>query len=102
MLVRKIEELRRLAEAAPFAGIKITPQTRLFVTFLSEKNKGSLKIPYETPDKNCRIIRAYDREDCSILILHRTVDLMSMLEKEYGRKITRRNWNTIERILKAS
>lgn len=102
VLVRKIEELRRLAEAAPFAGIKITPQTRLFVTFLSEKNKSSLKIPYETPDKNCRIIRANDREVCSVLILHRTVDLMSMLEKEYGRKITTRNWNTIEKILKAS
>lgn len=101
VLVRKIEELRRLAEAAPFAGIKITPQTRLFVTFLSEKNKSSLKIPYETPDKNCRLIRANDREVCSVLILHRTVDLMSMLEKEYGRKITTRNWNTIAKVLRA-
>jgi len=102
VLVRKIEELRRLAEAEPFAGIKITPQTRLFVTFLSEKNKSSLKIPYETPDKNCRIIRANDREVCSVLTSYRTVDLMGMLEKEFGRKITTRNWNTIEKILKAS
>jgi uncharacterized protein (DUF1697 family) len=102
VLVRKIEELQRLAAADPFAGIKVTPQTRLFVTFLSEKNKSSLKIPYETPDKNCRIIRANDREVCSVLTLYRTVDLMSMLEKEFGRKITTRNWNTIEKILKAS
>lgn len=102
VLVRKIEELQRLAAADPFAEIKITPQTRLFVTFLSEKNKSSLKIPYETPDKNCRIIRANDREVCSVLTSYRTVDLMSMLEKEYGRKVTTRNWNTIEKILKAS
>lgn len=100
VLVRKIEELRRLAEAAPFAGIRITPQTRLFVTFHSEKNKSSLKIPYETPDKNCRIIRANDREVCSVLTSYRTVDLMSMLEKEFGRKITTRNWNTINKVLK--
>ena len=102
VLVRKIEELQGLAAADPFAGIKVTPQTRLFVTFLSEKNESSLKIPYETPDKNLRIIRANDREVCSVLTLYRTVDLMSMLEKELGRKITTRNWNTINKILKAS
>lgn len=101
VLVRQIEALQRLAAADPFAGIKITPQTRLFVTFLSEKKQSRLKIPYETPDKNCRIIRANDREVCSVLTLYRTVDLMSMLEKEFGRKITTRNWNTVERILKA-
>jgi uncharacterized protein (DUF1697 family) len=106
VLVRKIEELQRLAKADPFAGIKVTPQTRLYVTFLSEKNKSSLKIPYETPDKNFRIIRANGREVCSSIPTlsptSRTVDLMSILEKEFGRKITTRNWNTIEKILKAS
>lgn len=105
VLVRKVEELRRLAEAEPFGAIKVTPQTRLYVTFLSEKSKSRLKIPYATPDKNFRIIRANDREVCSVATLsegRRTVDLMSMLEKEYGRKVTTRNWNTIEKILKAS
>jgi uncharacterized protein (DUF1697 family) len=102
VLVRKIDELQRLAAADPFAGIKVTPQTRLFVTFLAEKNKSSQKIPYETPDKNLRIIRANDREVCSVLTLYRTVDLMSMLEKEYGRKITTRSWNTIEKVLKTA
>ncbi len=102
VLVRKVEELQRLAEAGPFAGIKITPETRLFVTFLAEKKQSSLKIPYETPDKNCRIIRANGREVCSVLTRYRTVDLMSFLEKEFGRKVTTRNWNTIEKILKAS
>ncbi len=105
VLVRKIEELRRLAEAEPFAGIKVTPQTRRYVTFLVEKPKRSPKLPHETPDKNMRLIRTGDREVCSVLTLAAgsgTVDLMSMLEKEYGRKVTTRNWNTIEKILKAS
>jgi hypothetical protein len=30
----------------------------------------------------------------------RTVDLMKILEKEYGKQVTTRNWNTILRILK--
>lgn len=105
VLVRKIAELQHLAEANLFAGVKVTPQTRLYVTFLAEKNKSSLKIQYESSDKNFKIIRATDREVCSVLTLSpgsRTVDLMSILEKEYGRKITTRNWNTIEKILKAS
>jgi len=105
VLVRKIEELQRLAEADPFAGIKVTPQTRLYVTFLAEKTRSSLKIPYESPDKNFKIIRATGSEVCSVLTLtpnSRTVDLMSILEKEFGRKVTTRNWNTIEKVLKAS
>jgi uncharacterized protein (DUF1697 family) len=105
VLVRKIEELQRLAESDPFAGIEVTPQTRLYVTFLSDKNKSSLKIPYTSPDGNFKIIRASDREVCSVATLSpnsRTVDLMSILEKEFGRKVTTRNWNTIEKVLKAS
>ena len=104
VLIRKIEGLQRLAGANPFAEIKVTPQTRLYVTFLSEKTKGSLKIPYESPDKNFKIIRSTASEVCSVLTLSpnsRTVDLMSVLEKEFGRKVTTRNWNTIEKVLKA-
>ncbi len=105
VLVRKVEELQRLADADPFARIKVTLQTRLYVTFLAEKPKSSLKIPYESPDKNFKIIRATGSEVCSVLTLSpnsRTVDLMSILEKEFGRKVTTRNWNTINKILKAS
>lgn len=105
VLIRKIEELQRLAEAKPFARIKVTPQTRLYVTFIAGKTKSSLKIPYASPDKNFRIIRVTESEVCSVLTVtpnSRSVDLMSILEKEFGRKVTTRNWNTIEKILKAS
>ena len=105
VIIRKITGLQRLAEVKPFAGIKVTPQTRLYVTFLPEKSKSSLKIPYTSPDKSFKIIRATGGEVCSVLTLSpgsRTVDLMSILEKEFGRKITTRNWNTVEKILKAS
>lgn len=105
VLIRKIGALQKLAEANPFAGIEVTPQTRLYVTFLTDKSSSSLRIPYETPDKNFRILSANESEVCSVLTLSsnsRTVDLMSILEKEFGRKITTRNWNTINKILKAS
>lgn len=105
VLVRWIEDLRRLAGRNPFSGIEVTPQTRLYVTFLPENTKSDLKIPYESPDKNFRIIQASESEICSVLTLtpnSGTLDLMDIVEKEYGKEVTTRNWNTINRILKAS
>jgi uncharacterized protein (DUF1697 family) len=102
VLIREIGELKRLAEINPFKGIKLTPQTRLYVTFLSEKPKGGLKIPYESPDKSFKLLRATESEVFSVVTLSQnsgTTDLMGFLEKQFGRKITTRNWNTIERVL---
>jgi uncharacterized protein (DUF1697 family) len=105
VLVRTVENLQKLADHNPFAGVKVTPQTRLYVTFLSENPNSNLKIPYKSPDGNFKIIQASSSEVCSVATLSpnsRTVDLMSILEKEYGKRVTTRNWNTIERILRAS
>jgi len=102
VIVRTIEKIRNLAAMEPFQGITVTPQTRLYVTFLSEKPKSSLQIPYQSADGNFRILRASSTEVCSVLKLspdHSTVDLMAVLEKEFGKKVTTRNWNTIARIL---
>jgi uncharacterized protein (DUF1697 family) len=102
VLVRSREELQRLSDAQPFRGIPVTPQTRLYVTFLSEKLKGTLQIPYTSPDGNFKILRVSRHEVFSVATLSpegRTVDLMRILEKEFGRKVTTRNWQTIGRIL---
>ena len=56
VLLRTIEEIQNLAEADPFKNIKVTPQTRLYVTFLSEKQKSALKIPYESTEKDIKIV----------------------------------------------
>jgi uncharacterized protein (DUF1697 family) len=104
VLVHTIEDLQRLSDSQPFKGIDVTSQTRLYVTFLSEQSKSSLKIPYISPHKSFRILRVSPRDVCSVLTLtpnSRTVDLMNVLEKEFGHKVTTRNWNTIVRVLEA-
>jgi uncharacterized protein (DUF1697 family) len=103
VLIRTMEELEHLSSLRPFKGIDVTPKTRLYITFFSEKPEGSLKIPFTSPDKSYKILRVSGREVCSVLVLSsnsRTVDLMKVLEKEFGRRITTRNWNTIVRLLK--
>jgi len=104
VLIRSIKELQRLDKTKPFAGVKVTPQTRLFVTFLTEKPASSLKIPYVSPGGNFKILRASKREVCSVLTitnLRRGMQFMAILDREFGRMITTRSWSTITRILNA-
>jgi uncharacterized protein (DUF1697 family) len=104
VLIRSIKELQRLEKAKPFTGIKVTPQTRFFVTFLTAKPASSLKIPYQSPDGSFRILRASKSEVCCVLTitnLRRGMQFMATLDREFGRMITTRSWSTITRILNA-
>jgi len=105
-ILRTIEDLQHLATVDPFRGIRVTPRTRLFVTFLSEEPRTNLKVPYLSPDKSYRILRIANGDVCSVLTVGpqwaRNLRQMDILEKEFGKKITTRSWNTVLRVLKAS
>jgi uncharacterized protein (DUF1697 family) len=103
VILRTIREIQELGDSNPFKKIRVTPQTRLYVTFLSEEPKSSLKIPYESPEKDFKIVRVSNSEVCSVVTLspnRGTVEAMSILEKEFGRNVTTRNWNTVTKVLK--
>jgi uncharacterized protein (DUF1697 family) len=116
-IIRSIDEIEKLIESNPFKGIKVTPNTRLYITFISEAGGGTplvrgrgskeakepLKLPYTTPDKSFKILKASDTEIYSVLIVtpeSRTVSAMGTLEKEYYSNVTTRNWNTIMKMVK--
>ena len=105
-ILRTIQEVQGLVELDPFKGIRVTPRTRLFVTFLSEQPKTSLKIPYASPDKSFRILCVPNRTVCSVLVVGpqwaKNFRQMDILEKEFGKKITTRSWSTVVRVVKAS
>lgn len=103
VLLRTSEQLQKLVARNPFKNVSVTPQTRLYITFLSEKPVGSLKIPYQSQEKDVRILSASKDEVVSVITLStgkNTTDLMKILEKEFGKKITTRNWNTVLKVLK--
>ncbi|HEV8385368.1 MAG TPA: DUF1697 domain-containing protein, partial [Candidatus Acidoferrales bacterium] len=104
-ILRTMPELRRLADAQPFGGIKVTPRTRLFVTFLPDRPRSTLKIPYTSPDGSFCILCRSGRELCSVLTLGpqwaKNLRQMDILEKEFGKRVTTRSWNTVVRILRA-
>src|SRR6266496_3599580 len=100
--IRSIDEIQKLADRAPFKKIKVTPETRLYITFLPEKPKSKLKIPYASPEKDFRILEVTNREVCTAITIspgRATTEMMGILEKEFGKNITTRNWNTVGKIL---
>ncbi len=96
-----IPEIQKLVKKDPFKGIPVTQQTRLYVTFLSEKSKSKMPIPYTSPEKNFKILQFSDEAIFSVLTLVPylgTTDAMRIVEKEFGKQITTRNWNTLVKI----
>ena len=106
VILRTLDDLQALADLNPFRRIRVTPQTRLFVTFLSETPRTRLKIPYLSPDKSYRILRLARGALCSVLTVGpqwaKNLRQMDILEKEFGKRITTRSWSTLLRLLRAS
>jgi uncharacterized protein (DUF1697 family) len=102
-IIRTRDELVALRKADPFKGIKVDADTRLYVTFLGDRKKQhSLKLPWKSPDADYRILKAADGEVISMLRVNkntRSVDAMAVLEEEFGKNVTTRNWNTVEKLL---
>lgn len=98
VIVKKAETIVDLVKNNPFQQFKVTKEHRLYVTFLRKEAES----PSESPDNSFRIIGKDNNMVFSVLDLSvsRTVKAMEVLEKFFGKDITTRNWNTIERIAK--
>ncbi len=101
VIVMPREQVERLVASNPFEDIEVTKDTRLYVTFLPEPTTTNLALPYQVPAQDFTILYMSDTEVCSVLTLSptsRTVDSMSILEKEFGKNVTTRNWNTVVKL----
>lgn len=103
VIVRSSDDLKKLQSSDPFKGIKVTPSTRLYVTFLSEKPRPrTIGIPYSTPEGEFRILQATCGEVFRVVDLLKgkgTPEAMLILEREFGSRLTTRNWNTVLKVL---
>ena len=97
IIVFPAQYIQTLIESDPFAGIEVTKETRLYVTFLPQPTPTTLNIPYDAPTGDFRILAVNDYTVCSVLTVTKTktVDGMKILETEFGKQITTRNWNTV-------
>ena len=101
LLLRSFSVIQELIALDPFKKIIVTPQTRLYVTFLTERVKDKAASSYVSSDNSFAIISKTKSEVFSVLDLSitGTPEAMNALEKEFGKEVTTRNWNTILKIV---
>lgn len=101
VIVRKASSLKALIESNPFSEIKVAKDIRQYITFLKQPlDKPMLKIPYTSEDNSFQILQFTGNEAISLLDVSKikTTDAMLILEKHFGKNITTRNWNTLEKL----
>ncbi len=100
-LVRKAEDLQRLIMQDPFAGVELTDSTRLYVTFLREKPAQDLILPWTSEDGAFKILGIENHMISSVvdISIAKTPQAMGALESMFGKDITTRNWNTVNKIV---
>lgn len=100
VLIRTLAQIQALVDADPFQKAIQFSNPRLNVTFLGSAPKGQLDLPWRAEDGSVEII-AYGDE--ALLSVHDgdrvgTIDAMAIVAKTYGKDITTRNWNTVQKI----
>ncbi len=100
VLVRTVDALQKIEKRQPFKGIKVTKNTRLYVTFCKTKQNAI------TTQKHpgYQILGTSDNEIFSVLELSskvKTPDVMKLLGAKIGIS-TMRNWNTVQKIIAVS
>lgn len=103
VILRSAGQIQALVASNPFAEVEVTPDTRLYVSFLPAEPAWVRPLPHDFTG-NLRLLRVAGGDVCTVLRLdpaHKTTDAMSLLDKEFGKRITTRNWNTVEKVMKA-
>lgn len=99
VILRAAQAITDLVNENPFKTTNAHKDTRLYVSFLKETPKSELLLPYALADKSLQIISVKNHAVASVLDLSttKTPKGMEELEKIFGKNITTRNWNTVEK-----
>lgn len=101
-IIRNEEQLQKLVTANPFGDRIHGTDLYLLATFTKNPLKLRFELPYQPPGKPYQVVRAIDDTVFTVTdnTLAKTPDVMVWLEKELGKGISSRTWNTILRISK--
>jgi uncharacterized protein (DUF1697 family) len=101
-IIRSQQQLQDLVAKDPYKDVAESPNNYFLVTFFKQPKTVSFTTPYRPDNKPYTLVAAYPKEVCSVtdLSASKTPDLMTWLEKQFGKEITSRTLLTIHRILK--
>lgn len=94
-------ELTAFYHLAPFREMTSSGDLRFYVSFLPEKPADPPALPWISDDESLQIVSISGRMVGSIVNIRqsKTPDAMKILERFFGKGITTRNWNTLEKIV---
>lgn len=100
VILRTRKEILDLMDENPFEAINVHKDIRRYVSFLKNTPETALTVPYFSVDKTYEIISVRDKIVLSVLDLSTTSTPKGMddLEKLFGKNITTRNWNTVQKV----
>lgn len=98
-IVRSVDFLRALLESDPYQGFRLTRDAKRIVTFLRDRPTATLDVPI-TFD-GARILSVVDREVFSAYVPSpRGAAFMTLIEKTFGKQVTTRTLQTVEKLAK--
>jgi len=103
VLLLSADDVSDIFQLNPFKKEEVTKNTRLYVSFLKKATSQKMEMPWMSDDQSFRIIKVTKKAVFSVLNLEATATPKGMesLEKFFGKDITTRNWNTLERMIKS-
>lgn len=101
-IIKSQSQLQKLIKADPFAGLQHGRASYLLVTFFKHNTEVNFPLPYQPSGKTYKLLSVVDNalftttDNTEVP----TTDLMTWLEKKFGKDISSRTWLTVQRILR--
>ena len=102
LIVRSVPDIEKILKSDPFKKVVVGKNTRRYVTFLAEKPQKPEKP--RIVSEHYKILKVTDGAVYSHLEISdtlKTPDIMKEMGKSCGKKITTRNWNTLQKLAAA-
>jgi uncharacterized protein (DUF1697 family) len=101
-IVRSRGQLEKIISSEPFGDLEHGPKSYLMVTFFKHPAKVNFKFPHQPEGKPYKFLAITDNALFSVTdnTMIQTTDLMSWMEKQFGKAITSRTYKTVGRIIK--
>jgi uncharacterized protein (DUF1697 family) len=98
-IVVSLEDLSILVSSNPFETFKLKAQSKRVITFCKEKPKISSKLPIVKDGAS--ILKTRDKQVFTAYVPNEKGPVfMSLLEKNFGKNITTRTFETVEKIVR--
>jgi uncharacterized protein (DUF1697 family) len=100
VLLRPVSALQKILDSDPYASFELRPGSKRVVTFLPDKPGSRLKLPIEL--EGACIFKASGREVFSAYVQSpKGPVFMQLIEKTYGKNVTTRTWETVQKVARA-